>query len=259
MQLDEMTWEENREAISQSLAVLVPVGSTEQHGPHLPVNNDVFCAARLAAAIAAAARTEGMTVAVATALPFGVSEHHMAFPGTISLRRETLVEVLCDVGSSLLRHGWKALVFVNGHGGNSGALHQAAGVLASRFPDALVIVHEWWHLIIDKLRGILTTGLCHACEGETSLSLALGQRVLEERMVSEIPPRSSQFSSWNLLDRVFALGLPSLPVHAISSSGVIGDPRAASREKGEAIIREVVDRSLLMLREIAQGKLGKRR
>lgn len=253
-QLHRMTWEENEEAIGRSAVVLVPVGSTEQHGPHLPVNNDAYCAEELSLRIAEAAAQEGLKVAVGPSIAFGVSGHHMGFPGTVTLRPHLFEEVVYEVGSSLLKHGWKRLVFVNGHGGNSNALMAAIGRLANDYPDAIVVLHEWWTLIGDKLRDILEVGLFHAGEGETSLSMALGQRVLEDRMKREIPISSSKFISFNLLESVFKVGFPLPPMHRISRSGVVGDPTKASQAKGEAMLREVLARTMILLRELAEGK-----
>lgn len=254
-QLHQMTWEENKEAIERSGAVLVPVGSTEQHGPHLPINNDIYCAEKLSLTIADAAAQEGLEVAVGPSIAFGVSGHHMDFPGTVTLRRHLFEEVVYDVGSSLLKHGWKRLVFVNGHGGNSSALMAAVERLAHDYPDAVVVLHEWWILIGDKLRDILEVGLFHACEGETSLSMALGQKVLEDRMKPEIPLSPSKFISFSFLENVFKVGLPLPPMRQISKSGVVGDPTKASRAKGEAILREVLARTMILLRELTEDKL----
>ncbi|MCR4398237.1 MAG: creatininase family protein [Firmicutes bacterium] len=251
--ISRLTWEENRELVRDAPAVLVPVGSTEQHGPHLPVDNDAFCAEALARRIAEEAGRRGRIVAVSPPVAFGVSEHHMGFPGTIALRPRVFEDMVYDIGASLLRHGWRAVVFVNGHGGNSSALASAAERLAHSFPEALVLVHEWWQLLGDRLREILEDSLCHGCEGETSLSLALGQRVLGDKARREMPPLASKFFAVNMLAPRLKIGFPLPPMNRLTRSGVIGDPTKATVDKGEAIVREVVSRTILLIDEIAAG------
>lgn len=252
MQLARMTWQENREAVARCTAVLVPVGSVEQHGPHLPVDNDTFCAARLAELIAEEAGRQGIVVAVAPAIPLGVSGHHMAFPGTVTLRPRVFEEVVGDVGASLARHGWKRLLFVNGHGGNSHALASAIARLAEDYPGVLFLLHEWWNLIADRLGDILEVGLFHACEGETSFAMAVGQRVLGDRLQAELPRAKSRFLSFNMLEPSLKVGFPLPPMERITKSGVVGDPTKASAAKGEAMIHEAVERTMLLLKEMAR-------
>lgn len=252
--IEQLTWEENRDLEHRATAILVPVGSTEQHGPHLPVNNDAYCAKALACQIAEESDRRGIQVAVSPAVVFGVSGHHMAFSGTISLRPHVFEEVIYDIGASLFRHGWKAVIFVNGHGGNSTSLSSAIAHLADDFPDAIVLLHEWWHLVADRLPEILEGNLCHACEGETSISLALEQRVLVERAHREVHEIASRF--FNLSTPDLTIGFPIPPLHRVTRSGVIGDPTKATMEKGNQIVDEVLSRSMLLMKEIAAKLTG---
>lgn len=252
--IEELTWEENRDLQRTATAILVPVGSTEQHGPHLPVNNDAYCAKALACQIAQESDRRGIQVAVSPPVVFGVSGHHMAFSGTITLRPRVFEEVIYNIGASLFRHGWKAVIFVNGHGGNSTSLASAIAHLADDYPDGIVLLHEWWHLIADRLPEILEGNLCHACEGETSISLALGQRVLVDRACCETHEVSSRF--FNLSSPGLTIGFPIPPLHRVTRSGVIGDPTKATTEKGNQMIQEVLSRSMLLMEEIA-GNLAR--
>lgn len=248
--LAELTWEENRDLIRDAVAVLIPVGSTEQHGPHLPVNTDAFCAGVLAWRIVEEADRQGIWAGVAPAIVFGVSGHHMSFPGTIALSPRLFEDLSYEVASSLLKHGWRAVVFVNGHGGNSAALSMAAARLAEAYPRAVILVHEWWQLIADRLGDILEGDVCHACEGETSLSMALGQRVIGDRARPEMPRIFPKLLRLGMRETAFRVGFPPPRFDRITRSGVLGDPTKASVPKGEAIVREIISRSVLLLREL---------
>ena len=109
--LQDLTWPDIKACVDQGKrTILLPVGSTEQHGPHLPVGTDTMVATALAEA---AARIAG--VLTAPPLWFGWSPHHMVLPGTITIRPEVLVELACDVVGSLAEHGFRNFVFINGH------------------------------------------------------------------------------------------------------------------------------------------------
>ena len=115
-----MSWREVEQALTHTDMVVIPVGSNEQHGPHLPLGTDIFAALETCKLLAQ--RTD---ILVAPVVLAGVSEHHMGFPGTITLSPETLEAVIIDTASSLIRHGFKKLMILNGHGGNTPALRAA--------------------------------------------------------------------------------------------------------------------------------------
>ncbi len=115
-----LTWPEVQEYLRENDIVLFPTGSTEQHGRHIAVDNDAFTAYEIARRVA------GRTgVLVAPPMPFGYSIHHMKFPGSITLTGRTLVDVYKEVCGSLLHHGFRKIVVMNAHGGNTGAISQA--------------------------------------------------------------------------------------------------------------------------------------
>jgi creatinine amidohydrolase len=111
--LPHMTWEEVEQYLRTSDMVIIPVGSIEQHGKHLPLGSDTIAAVETSMRIG-----QKTGVLVAPILLAGVSEHHMGFPGTISLAPATLEAVLYDTARSLIAHGFKRIMFYNGHGGN---------------------------------------------------------------------------------------------------------------------------------------------
>ncbi len=153
--------------------VIVPIGSIEQHGLALPVDTDcqtVEYVARRAACIA-----EGVPVLVTPTIPMGVSPHHMMYPGTISLRVETVLRLLRDICRSVVAHGFDRLLILSGHGGNDGTIAAAALELRYRL-DRQIRACCWFHLIPDTLN-TTREGVCprigHGGEAETSCILAL--------------------------------------------------------------------------------------
>ena len=121
--LADLSWPEIRDIRDQVELVLLPVGSNEQHGPNLAVNMDIASCAEFCRRASAMMHPR---VAVAPAMPWGVSFHHMNFPGTITLSTETFIQVLVEVIASLQHHGFERFLIVNGHGGNIPAMNVAA-------------------------------------------------------------------------------------------------------------------------------------
>ncbi|MBT9174149.1 MAG: Creatinine amidohydrolase [Syntrophomonadaceae bacterium] len=240
MKLAHRTWQEVKDAKAD--LVLVPIGSFEQHGYHLPLNNDSFVAERLSETVIQELKKEGTNAVMTPALPFGLSPHHMSFAGTITLRREIFEGAVVDICQSLVQHGLRKIVLVNGHGGNSQALRAAVDTLKERSDVEDVRIFEYWtHLNRKAVReNIESNFFCHACEGETSLSIALGQEFRPDRLVEEFPPEIEN-EVCNLLERSDEATRPFPRVDTISSSGVIGNSTLASAEKGKRMLDALVE------------------
>lgn len=118
MQLALSTWQEVEAYLGHSTGIIIPIGSCEQHGPNGLIGTDAICPTRIAAGISERMHEQGMDVMVAPAINYGMSQHHMAFAGTVTLRPDTLVRLVVDVVDSLTRHGFTHCYFINGHGGN---------------------------------------------------------------------------------------------------------------------------------------------
>lgn len=201
--------------IPDDALVLVPLGSTEQHGPHLPLSTDTVIAR------AVARRAAGLvpgTALVAPAIPYGASGEHADFPGTVSIGHEALRHVLVETVRSLAL--WAGRVaFVNGHGGNVETLKAAVVVLRREGHDV-----GWAGCDVPG-------GDAHAGATETSILLHLApEQVRMERCAPGEP-------------RPLAVILPRLRtagVRAVSPTGVLGDPTGASETRGRLLIRELV-------------------
>ncbi|MCW3477203.1 creatininase family protein [Limobrevibacterium gyesilva] len=217
-------------ARGNALAVL-PVGSLEQHGPHLPVITDTRTAWEIAirAARLAAADTP---VLVLPGMWTGMSEHHLPFGGTISLNFNEFRAVLTGVVRSLRAIGFARLLIVNGHGGNVEPLAVAARELAHEF-GLPVVATTPWYIVADEILALMETGTGpqHACEAETSVMLAMTPDTVRtdklEEAVRQAPPaipgRPGFSRFWSFSERA--------PV-----TGTKGDPRPATAEKGEKML-----------------------
>lgn len=194
--------------------VLVPVGSCEQHGPHLPLDTDT----RLAVAVATGAAERLPGACVGPALTVGASGEHAGFAGTLSIGVEALMTVLVELGRSA---DWAAgVVLVNGHGGNAVAVRRALEVLRSEGRR----VGAWW----PRVPG----GDAHAGRTETSLVLALAPDLVVPATAA--PGRTEPLAE--LLPSLLASG-----VRAVSPNGVLGDPAGASVAEGRALLAGLVD------------------
>ncbi|MCJ7623127.1 MAG: creatininase family protein [Anaerolineaceae bacterium] len=137
--LERMTWPKIRKAFEQTTFVVIPIGSTEQHGPHLPLGTDFLVAHELASRVMAHAE-----VIVTPTLPFGYAKYHTVFPGTLSLSETTLARALIDICEDLLKYGTTHILFINGHGGNKGALRRCGEWLREKcIPMAVAC---WWEM-----------------------------------------------------------------------------------------------------------------
>ncbi|MCV7093480.1 mycofactocin biosynthesis peptidyl-dipeptidase MftE [Mycobacterium interjectum] len=201
---------------STSPSIMVPLGSTEQHGPHLPLDTDT----RIAAAVARGARARlEQPWLVAPAIAYGASGEHQDFAGTISIGTEALTQLLVEYGRSAAC--WApSLVFVNGHGGNVGALSAAVGRLRAEGRDA-----GWCPCVAAG-------GDAHAGHTETSVLLHISpEEVLTERWLA-----GNRAPLPELLPAMRRGG-----VAAVSPVGVLGDPTTATAAEGRRIFGEMVD------------------
>jgi creatinine amidohydrolase len=224
--------DELREAAAAETVVILPLGSMEQHGPHLPVEVDSTLVEAVALGTARAMATQGGRALVLPTLWMGISEHHMSFGGTVTLDAATFIAVLGQVCRAVARHGFRRIVLLNGHGGNEWAMRVAADELtpALGFP---VVAMTYWNVAAAAIAEVLTaqSRLLHACEAETSLMLTLRPGVVamdRAPPAQPLPDEGPGAHRWRTLAEV-------------SSVGVIGEPRAASAEKGERLLGAIAE------------------
>lgn len=225
--LEEMTWPAIREALDGGWRrVIIPVASIEQHGYQLPENTDAVLGE--AAAVKVAERL-GFTL-VAPCIRPGLSPHHMALPGTLTLRPETLRMLLEDYVTSYLRHGFSEIIFLASHGGNVRPCETAAAELRAMHPEVKIIavadVPTPEELrALERARNLPTgTNGGHADERETSEMLSLAPTLVHMDCAA---PGFCDPLTPELLDRFFTQGVTSL-----TDVGCVGDPRPATAENG---------------------------
>jgi creatinine amidohydrolase len=258
--LERLTWPEVEAARERGVdAVLVPIGSTEQHGRHMPLDTDCFIARSLSARAAEAAAEEGLDVLIAPTLNVTVSWYHMQFPGSMRLSTTTFLDVFREVCDSLVHHGFENLIAVNGHGGNIAALTVAVNHYLETTGRRVFLV-QWWDLAADVLAEI-EGPMIHAEEAETSIALALGQRVLEDERARDAFDRGAavkeaghswtSFGKYAMTHKGPGVVVPMDMLRDISASGVVGDATRASRKTGERIVEALVPRIVQVCKETA--------
>jgi creatinine amidohydrolase len=243
--LDEMTWPEIRAAVDNGQrTVVAAAGSMEQHGPHLPLQTDTLLGTYLVEAIVK--RLPG--VFQGPTIPFGVSEHHMPFAGTITLDKELFKAVVRQYVESLAAHGFEHVFVIPSHGGNFGPLRELEAETGGRIGQARYVAYSDLAAFIGVMYDVaardgITPAVCgaHAGEAETSLVLAArGELALmdyaEEGFVGEFDEAAQR--------AVFEQGMV-----ALTSNGILGDARPASADRGLAYRDAMADMLAAWIRE----------
>ena len=245
MDLGRSTWTDAA-AAETDLAVL-PVGSTEQHGPHDPLSTDAVLAEVVASAAVGAYDGE---VVLAPTLPYGVSEEHRHFAGTCWLSSDTFRAAVEEVVESLISHGWNRVVVVNGHGGNTTAL-RVVGRDCTRPGDRYVTSFTWFDAVDTSQIDDEAVRMGHAGPVETAALLASHpELVQEDRLADGAEGASKRWGEW-----VSGVNL-AYDVDEFSENGVVGDPTAADATLGEALLSEATEALVALLAAVAERPLG---
>jgi len=238
----ELTAEQLRAKAAADAVVVLPVGSMEQHGPHLPVGVDTILCERVCKA--AAERVTGNEIVVAPTLWCGMAEHHMAFGGTFTFDVPTYRAVLLCLLKSLERHGFRRIVIVNGHSGNTPALLAFLPDFARE--TTLRVRGTMYFSAADKaVKSVLEDSSgTHANEFETSMMMALAPELVKEDRLQDAyggqePERQRA--------PIFKRTARHRSFKDKTDSGVIGDARRANAEKGAALVEECVRSLAAML------------
>ena len=244
--LFEMTWEEVEEALEKTDIVILPVGSTEQHGPHLPLGSDSIQGTDMARRVVAQLAEEGITVVAAPTIPFGVSHHHMSFPGPITLSSDTLIAVIWEVVESLYHHGFRRFVLLFSHGGNQKTMLVAAQDLAIEFPDAYFIVPDWLAVQSAKYTEVLKSDRPndehHSGEGETARMLASTPNLvqMDKAPVYYVPVELDPYQPRPYPGSV-AREHGEVGMKEMTPIGVMGNAKLATAETGEVLYGIITD------------------
>ena len=244
---ENLTWPEVNDAVEKGLIPVLPVGTVEQHGPHLPLKVDLWSADSITDE---AARRRPDRLLAMPVIPYGYTTHVMDFPGTVTVHHETFIRYVVDVIKSVAYHGFKKVIVVNGHGSNAPPLDIAAR-RANIETDAVVSMTSWWSLVaVDpefKARwreSEFPGGCAHACELETSLALRLDESLVRKDLIkSHETWTNAQRSEFESVD-LFGSGPVAVTswTSTYTETGVCGSAALATAEKGELLFEEAVNR-----------------
>jgi creatinine amidohydrolase len=259
---DELTWPEIREAVPRQPVVVLPFGSVEDHGPHLPLSTDNVILEAIC--YEAGRRAAGATL-VMPCIAYGLDEHHMDFPGTVSVDMRTLVELVSDVAASPARHGFTHVLIANGHGSNSSIADLAArrvvldtGIVCGAVSPNAAIDPTLAEPALSTMRASGPGGVAHAGEYETAMMLHLRPDLVQmDKAVREVGQIKQQYFSWDHPE-------PSVLTwqdwwSRMSDSGICGDPTVATAEFGQSLFETTVENLVKFLREFRTIPLRPRR
>ncbi|MFB6083543.1 MAG: creatininase family protein [Halorientalis sp.] len=240
MHLAEVTWTD-ADAADADLAVL-PVGSTEQHGPHAPLGTDVLTAE--AVAERGADRYESGTdesVVVAPAIPVGVAEEHRQFTGTLWVSENTFRDYVRETVESLQSHGWGRVVVVNGHGGNVAPLREVCGHV-TRHTDGYVVPFTWFDAVDPD-----AVGMGHGGPLETSALRHFHPELVHEDRLDDAAAGGAD--GWGEWHSGVNLAYDSAE---FSENGTVGDPREGDGDLGERLLDEAAAGLSALLERVAE-------
>jgi creatinine amidohydrolase len=250
-----LNWPQAQAAFEAGAMAVLPVGSLEQHGRHLAISTDNVLGDALAAASVQGAVARGVRVLLCPPLHYGYTMHNMDFPGTMTLRTETLLAVGVDLVTSLVHHGCQKIVLLNSHGSNWSILDLVSRQVMNRHPEVLVAAIfpiKMAAAELEKLREAKQTGgMSHGCELETSLMLYLRPELVDmDKAVHDISQPDSRFYWRDILRGSRGVALADLTRHA-SRTGLVGDPTVATAEKGRQFFDLIVSATVEFLVEFS--------
>lgn len=233
MRWDSLTSPQIKQLAEQKAIVILPVGSTEQHGPHLAVGCDSIVATEIAQQTAQMLNDKGVPCIVAPTITVANSAHHMHFCGSMTLSPSTFIALLTDYCKSIASHGFRKILLLNGHGGNIAPISTALVTINQElgFP---VFSRGYWTGSNDIMKKTLTTqsGMIHACEAETSFLLAIDPSLVDPCYKET----KGECIRWGI--KGFDSGAMStfIFLEKETRNGAEGNPYAATEEKGKQMM-----------------------
>ena len=258
----DMSWPEVKAAAQEKRVALLPVGSTEQHGPHLPTKTDALIATRLSEETAK--RIPDLALVMPT-VGYGYNEHHLDLPATIHINHETLIRFVIDIGKSLDHHGFEKIVIVNGHGSNIAPMEIAARRITLESRRALCASLDYL-AIAPEIFDLLEGEEAHAGDQETSMMLYLSPETVDmTRAVRDWNFERSDFISYGVEPKGTTFKNAGGKVQfmdwwsRMSETGTMGDPTKASPEKGKKMFDICVEKLCLFVEEFQSREIRERK
>jgi creatinine amidohydrolase len=246
--LSDMSWPEAKQALETVRVALIAVGSSEQHGPNLAMQADTAQAYAFATKLAERFYPQ---VLLAPPLHVGLSDHHMNFPGSLTLRPETFYAFLHDVIESLSRHGLKKFLLVNGHGGNAATLGMSL-VRLKRELDVEVAHLDFYTMAPDVAKEFVVSEVWgHACEIEVSMSMYLAPHIVKTDKLAKGDMKGYPY----ILNPGGGGRKVNYPYSfdTVTANGCLGDATQATAEKGKVMIDVCLDRAAEFLEDYIAG------
>jgi creatinine amidohydrolase len=232
--LAEMTWEEVREALKTAKLAIIPIGAHEQHGPHMVESCDAVLAAKMAEKLAEKLFPYAL---VTPTINFGVSQHHINFPGTISLRPTTLITLLTDIITSLKHHGIEKFLLLNAHGGNQATLNVASTTLEVEHNVEVYYAKTTASAKNAISNHIKSSLFGHSCEREVSEAMVLAPELIR---FDKLTKGDIQEGKWQKLRPGNSIQ-GNYQYEEMTANGCIGDATKASEELGKLIVEEALE------------------
>jgi creatinine amidohydrolase len=246
-----LTWPEMNDAIELEKVVLLPTGSTEQHGPHLPLDTDLFLAESVCRELG---RRAPDRVLVLPGIPYGLNMHHFDFPGSIHIEPQHFIDFCVDVLKSVAFHGFRRMAVVNGHGSNMPMADLVARRIVLETPS-ICCAFGYYHMGQEESRRGLESGVyAHADEWETSLYLHFApDRVRMDRAVADGDRVGRTMTS----DSTTSVRFNDF-WGRWTKTGVHGDPLRATPAKGARILEAIMKEMLVWLDEFRAWPIAPR-
>jgi creatinine amidohydrolase len=245
--LGEMTDPEVSDFLQDHQTVIVPTGSTEQHGPHGPLLTDVLVPTEVARRVA-----PRVGAVVAPSINYGLSYPHAGFTGVVQVQIPTFMAIIADLCVSLATVGFSRIIFLNGHYDNTYAIAYACATAADRMPPGVHAfpINYWDGMTADEAAEFFGPGTgLHANRGETSAVLAINPALVDlDRANAEMPP-FPEVTSPGPVHTAFFFSAPG-SVYRATRSGTWGDAREATAEYGERYLKVVVEATIRMVDDI---------
>jgi len=244
-----LTWPELRETAARKPVVIQPIGATEQHGFHLPLNTDNFIVTRLCDAAARRAPDEML---IMPPIPYAFNAHHMDFPGVVAIRWDSLINYLIDVVTSVTAHGFDRFIFISGHGVNPPYLAVVGNEVNVR--TGALCASLLWAALADNVGEVRDSlkpgGIAHACELETAVMQFLDHdRVRSDKIVDDMKFVQGRYLQMDL-EGGTGVHLGEHWWSSFSPSGVTGQATLATAEKGRLIFERAAENLVELVREL---------
>jgi len=252
-----MSWIEVQALVHTKTVVILPTGSIEQHGPHLPTGTDSYIGYELCKYLGQSLMGK-IPFVIAPPVVYGESSGSVDFPGTLSVTSHTYIELISNLCNHLIHHGFRKILLLNSHGGNIPSLHLVVRRIRNQHKVLIAAVTYWIMASeeIGRIRESELGGIAHAGEFETSCMLAIKPHLVNRSLFERKVPRWR--SNYILMDFETRDKVDfGIRTDDFSTTGVIGDPTLATKEKGKEFLKAATDALCEFIIEFGTWEVGR--